>query len=728
MGAQAPPGNLNTDWVVDWEDLRLFTLQWLDPYTGCFGQSDCADFDDANGVNIADYALLAGNWFLEGSMSLVINEVLADNDSKGTDPYDDHHDDWIEIHNYGLFPIDIGGMWMADSSNIWPIPTNAPSETTIDPNSYVLIWADEEPWQGPLHVNFKLSKNGDTVKLYGVEGPFGTPIDSITFDDDDQDTDKSYGRYPNATGDWWLMKRPSPGRKNRVGMSPEPMFSHPAGTFSTPFSLGLSASSPDAEIYYQKPGMPITLYTGTPISITETVEVRARTEEPNLFPGNFVSQTYIALDPDVQNFNSNLPIVVIDSRGWDIDAEGENESRPYRWVAMNFIETDETTSRANITDTPDWAGPGAMHVRGSSSASYEKKQYKFETRDKNSWIEDDDISLLGLPAHSDWILLGPYSDKTLMRNYQMYTWNQLTGRYGVGCVFVEAFIDYDGDGFVEWDGGGYGSDTDYRGVYVLMEQIKRGRGRIDIERLEVVDVNEPEVTGGYILEKSDGSDPYTGFETDIYGDGHGYVYPNRQNIVQGQKDWIKDYFDEFEEVLADDVNYTDPVNGYARYIDIGSFIDHHMLVEIAKNVDGFLISTYLFKDRGGKINMGPIWDYNGSLGGADYVCNWDPVGWLYEAHDEDCCIDGCCVWDSCWRYRLADGGCEGDDLPNHYAWYERLFEDSEFLLKYADRWFELREDVFSDASMLGDIDNNKNLLTDNGAGDNPVDRNFVRWD
>ncbi|MHC5077195.1 MAG: CotH kinase family protein, partial [Planctomycetota bacterium] len=167
---------------------------------------------------------------------------------------------------------------------------------------------------------------------------------------------------------------------------------------------------------------------------------------------------------------------------------------------------------------------------------------------------------------------------------------------------------------------------------------------------------------------------------------------------------------------------------YGNYIDIGSFIDHHILVETAKNVDGFLLSTYLYKDRGGKVNMGPIWDYNGSLGGADYLCNWNPVGWLYEAHDETCCLDDCCVIDSCWRYRISEGGCEGDDLPNHYSWYERLFEDSEFLLKYADQWYELREGPFTTTGMLGDIDYNVYVLTDDGAGDNPVNRNYARWD
>jgi hypothetical protein len=130
--------------------------------------------------------------------------------------------------------------------------------------------------------------------------------------------------------------------------------------------------------------------------------------------------------------------------------------------------------------------------------------------------------------------------------------------------------------------------------------------------------------------------------------------------------------------------------------------------------------------------MGPIWDYNGALGGADYISNWDPVGWLYEVDDEVTCPDEiCCDIDSCWRYRLSEGGCEGDYLPNHYSWYERLFEDPEFLLAYADNWFSHREHDFKTTNMLADIDNNVTLLTTNltCVGDNnAADRNFTRWD
>jgi len=145
-----------------------------------------------------------------------------------------------------------------------------------------------------------------------------------------------------------------------------------------------------------------------------------------------------------------------------------------------------------------------MHVRGFSSTVYDKKQYRLEILNLPGALvpeSDQDISLLGLPSESDWILFGPYSDKTLMRNHLMYTWNRDMGRYGVRCRFVEVFLDKDGNGAIEFGDGTESSGTDYWGVYVLMENIKQGKNRIDIDKVRPWHTTEPEITGGYVLKK-----------------------------------------------------------------------------------------------------------------------------------------------------------------------------------------------------------------------------------
>jgi hypothetical protein len=717
-----PAGDLDGNCRVDWFDLGIFTGQWLDD-PGCVGYpNDCADLDGLDdGINLKDFAALADSWLIEGII-LVINEVMASNNTTVADPQS-QYDDWVEIYNSTDITIDIGGMYLADSGNIWQIPADRPNDTSIPPHGYLIIWADDNAGDTPgLHADFKLNADGDEVHLYAADGT--SLIDSISFDE--QVSDISYGRYPDASGDWFSMSEPTHGYANTIGMSGAVYFSRPGGTFTSTFDLGLTTESQTADIYYTLDGseptdMTGTLYT-TEFSISQTKWVRARAYEAGLVAGPVTSNSYIKLDPDVADFNSNLPIVVIDTFGYDIDAEWVSETRPFRPVISAFIDTDQVTGRTAITDQAQYDGYGGMHVRGNSTAEYDKKQYRFETWDE--YGQDENVSLLGLPSESDWIIHGPFSDKTLMRNYQIYTWSNLIGRYASRTLFIEVFIDQDGDGVIEWDTGLEGSDTDYRGVYVLMEKIKRDDDRVDIARLEPTDVAEPEITGGYMLKKDWGGD---GFTTTTYDDFLIYWDPEFDELTTAQKIWVEAHFNAFEAALAgSDFDNPFHVDYYGNYIDILSFIDHHILVEFGKNVDGFLLSTFLYKERNGKINMGPIWDYNGALGGADYICDWDPVGWLYEADDGICCpAEVCCVQDSCWRYK---GGCEGDELPNHYSWYERLFQDPEFLLKYADRWSELRENLFVTVKMLADIDYNAALLTDSGAPDSPVNRNFTRWD
>ncbi|MHC4722139.1 MAG: CotH kinase family protein, partial [Planctomycetota bacterium] len=548
----------------------------------------------------------------------------------------------------------------------------------------------------------------------------------------------------------------TPETANTVGMAGEVYFSRPGGTFSTNFWLGLSTKSPTATIRYttddSEPTGSSALYS-SPISVTATDWIRARAYDSPLDPSPITSRTYIKLDPDVTGFNSRLPIIIINSFGLNID----HENRDFHPVSAVFIDTDEITGTCSITDSAEWAGYGGMHIRGNSTEDYAKKQYRFETWDENSpdpdpsaQYMDMDVSLLGFPAESDWIIHGPFSDKTLMRNYQIFTWSRQIGRYAVKCRFVELFYDYDDNGpegskdMLEWDTGADGSTTDYWGVYVFMEKIKRGTDRVDIERLESSHTSEPEITGGYIFKK-DWSMEYPeeyppGFWTFIYQDYLTFEDPRDVELNPTQMSWIESHFNIFETGLAGP-NYDNPAHAhyYGNYIDIDSFVDHHIIVEFGKNVDGFLLSTFLHKDRGGKINMGPVWDYNGSLGGADYISNWDPVGWLYEVDDEVSCPEDpcdplynpCCFIDSCWRYRLSEGGCEGDVLPNHYRWYKRLFEDPEFLLAYADNWFSLREHDFKTTNMLADIDNNVALLTTNltcVGSNNAAGRNYTKWD
>jgi hypothetical protein len=139
-------------------------------------------------------------------------------------------------------------------------------------------------------------------------------------------------------------------------------------------------------------------------------------------------------------------------------------------------------------------------------------------------------------------------------------------------------------------------------------------------------------------------------------------------------------------------SFKDPKTGYAAYIDPDSFIDHHLLVELTKNIDGFRFSTFYYKDRGGKINMGPLWDWNLSLGNANGKEGWIPENWYWPQLDDQ-----------------------------QYSWFRRLFEDPDFAQKYVDRWGQLRTNQFAIANLHARIDQLAELLNEAQA------RNFRRW-
>ncbi|MGB2863881.1 MAG: CotH kinase family protein [Sedimentisphaerales bacterium] len=631
----------------------------------------------------ADFEPLAEQRF-PPQILLVINEFMASNNNYTQDPQE-QYDDWIEIYNNGVDAVDIGGMYLTDNlSNPvkWQIPVNDPALTTIEPGSHLLIWADGDISDPGLHANFKLDADGEEIGLFKSDGI--TMIDNVVFGE--QTGDISYGRYPDGTDNWRFFGSPSPAAKNigvYEGFVAEVQFSRDGGLCNEPFSVTLATETEDTVIYYTLDGSEPyelgsrfrkgTVYLG-PISVNRTTYLKAIAIKTGWKPSDAVMQAYIFLDLSVSDFSSNLPIAIVDTMGKSINQSSQTLSY------ASFIDT-TTDGRARLTDPHDFAGRAGINIRGQSSAGsgFPKKQYHFETWDK--YDNDNDVSVLGFPAESDWILQGPYSDKSLMRNFLAYKWSNDLGRYAVRSRFIEMFLNTDGRGV---------SLSDYVGVYVFMEKIKRGADRVDVAELQPSDNTEPQISGGYIFKK-DKPDPgetvfFTSRGLEVRVDE-----PKMVDITQEQVDWIRNYLNEFESVLYGS-NFTDPVSGYAKYIDVDSFIDHHIIVELTKNIDGFRISTFMFKNRGGKINMGPVWDYNLSLGNADYLQGWIPSGWYYP--------------------QLSAGD---------YPWWRRLFENPAFRLRYADRWFEFRENLLSTGQLLQDIDDTAALLNEAQA------RNFDRW-
>lgn len=143
---------------------------------------------------------------------LVLNELMASNDTTAADDHGDY-DDWIEVANLGTSPVSLGGLWLTD--HMEGQPDYVFPDTTLAPGEYIVVWADEEPEQGQFHAPFKLDADGEDVYL--VDG--AVIVDQVTFPD--LGTDVCWGRWPNGSGEWQLLSQATPGAENQNPEEPQ---------------------------------------------------------------------------------------------------------------------------------------------------------------------------------------------------------------------------------------------------------------------------------------------------------------------------------------------------------------------------------------------------------------------------------------------------------------------------------------------------------------------------
>ncbi|SHJ69560.1 Por secretion system C-terminal sorting domain-containing protein [Tangfeifania diversioriginum] len=376
-----------------------------------------------------------------------------------------------------------------------------------------------------------------------------------------------------------------------------------------------------------------------------------------------------------QSFSSKLPLVFIDTNGRHIPDE------PKILVDMGIIWNGEGEDNYTSGDFNHYYGKVGIEIRGSSSQMFPKKSYGFETR--NQLGEDIDFPILGLPEEEDWILYAPYSDKSLIRNVLTFSLAKPLGHYTSRCRFVELFLN-----------------NEYQGIYVLMEKIKREDTRVDIATLNPDETEGEDLTGGYIvkIDKTTGSggDGWYSKYKNANGNATFYQYevPDDEEIVQAQKNYIQDYINGFEDAVY--YKKYEGEGSYRDYINVNSFIDFILISELTKNIDSYRLSTFLYKDKGGKLNAGPIWDFNLAYGNADYLDGWNTYGFQIQAKMED------------------------DHWGNPF-WWPALWGDRVFVNQMKCRWEELRKDAWTNQRIFEVADS---LVQAMGSAD---DRNFNRW-
>jgi len=143
---------------------------------------------------------------------LVLNELMARNETTIADNFGEY-DDWIEITNSGPDAVDLSGYYLTDDI-AYPFKFAFP-DTVIQPGEYFIVWADDDPEQGSMHAEFKLSSSGEGVYLlYSL-----LLVDEVVFPALGEDV--SFGRWPDASGAWEILALATPGAPNEGGTEVE---------------------------------------------------------------------------------------------------------------------------------------------------------------------------------------------------------------------------------------------------------------------------------------------------------------------------------------------------------------------------------------------------------------------------------------------------------------------------------------------------------------------------
>ena len=388
-------------------------------------------------------------------------------------------------------------------------------------------------------------------------------------------------------------------------------------------------------------------------------------------------------DCDGTELCTHLPLVIIDTGGQEIPGEPlydieegindqftvTNTGESMLPVKISVIE-DESRNH-HVSDTPDLESSALIRVRGNSSRYFDKKNYLLRFTDENGQYADHEV--MGMDAHYEWALHGPYLDKSLIRNYMWYNIAGEIMDYAPNVRFCEVILN-----------------GEYRGLYVMTETITNGTDC----RVNVSEPLDGSTETSYVLRLDRGSsnalkninnfsyytyriNPEDNLKIDI-------EYPRSGALTQEMADAIEQDFSNFEKALYS-FDYDTYDYGYQNWIDVQSFVDYFIINEFTCNYDAGYLSTYIYKDIGGKYKM-CIWDFNSA----------------------------------CDNYESSM------TLPDHFqmqagVWYFMLLKDEDFVQDIMDRYRELRKSYLSYEYISQYIDDVIEYL---GPA---VERNFEVW-
>ena len=345
---------------------------------------------------------------------------------------------------------------------------------------------------------------------------------------------------------------------------------------------------------------------GAKVYVNGVEQVSGETVNDYSKPVTFTVKSKIEYSFTVQVIHSGLPMVFIET-----NSTKEIPSKWEDWMKGAEIKI------YNPDWTVDYEGPTSIRGRGNSTWGYPKKPYALKLDSKGK--------ILGMPKHKRWVLLANWMDRTLLRNSVSF---ELASRSGLAYTprgqFVEVFIN-----------------GVHKGNYFLCEHIKVDENRVNIDELD-----EDETDGGYIMELDVYYDEAYKFKSPVRN--LPYMFKDPDEVNDAQFNFIKDYVSNLEDALYDDSRFAS--GEYMDYIDSESFADWWIVMELTGIWEpNHPKSTYMHKDKGGKLTMGPVWDFD-----------WE----TYKISP---------------RFRIKDA-----------LYYKRLFEDQRFVTLVKERWSTLK--------------------------------------
>jgi len=388
---------------------------------------------------------------------------------------------------------------------------------------------------------------------------------------------------------------------------------------------------------------------------------------PNYNYQNITEQTLNSKNITENNMTSHLPILKFDTKGQKILGGESKQDKDYITATLSVYDAKSGMIQMK---KETFQTESQIRYRGNSSRFFEKKGLRLKLiNDKG---KDNDYPLLGLTEDHDYVLHGPYLDKSLLRNYIGYNITGEIMEYSPNVRYCEVFIN-----------------QEYQGVYLLVENVKVAQNRVNIS-----EVSKEDHISSYLLEvthkyPTDDElyflDNFTFYSNRMKSkSAYKIQYPTTSKLTEELKQYIEKDVSEFEKKLYS-YDYDDENHGYMNDIDIDTFVNYVVLNEFFLNYDAGYNSTYIYKDKTGKFKI-VFWDMNN-------------------------------IFNNYFVDVLEEQDFYFQDRP----WFQMLLKDEYFVNRVIDRYRKLRETLLKEEYLYEYIDQTIDYL---GPA---IERNFVKW-